>query len=97
MQEVVMNNIILQPAVHMTNDPPLYLYHEQGFYQFFCPRGGGGGGNMRLYGLLGGMQLCIRVQSMWQKLGGSGGMLLPENFDFGRHNLVESGTTFTQT
>ena len=31
------------------------------------------------------------------KLGGSRGMLLPENFDFGRHNLVESGTTFTQT
>ena len=34
------------------------------------------------------------------KLGGSGGMLPQEIFDFGpfiRHNLVESGAVFTQT
>ena len=65
----------------------------------FLPNGGGGG-RMRLYGLLGG-QANICVQSMWQTtVGGSGGMLPRENFGFepfiGR-KLVESGTVFTQT
>ena len=38
-----MNNIILQPAVHMTNDPALYLYHNRVSISFL-PKGGGGGG-----------------------------------------------------
>ena len=53
---------------------------------------------MRLYGLLGG-QVCIHVQSMWQTWG-VGACSPRKFFDFGpfiRHNLVESGTIFTQT
>ena len=53
---------------------------------------------MRLYGLLGGEgggQANIRVQSMRQTRGSRG---MPRgNFDFIRHNLVESGTVFAQT
>ena len=49
---------------------------------------------MRLYGLLGG-QVRICVQSMWQSKG-VWGHAPPEKFDFIRHNLVESGTFFTQ-
>ena len=49
---------------------------------------------MDYWGGVGG-QVGIHVQSMWQT-----GHAPPENFDFGpfiRHNLVESGTVFTQT
>ena len=43
-----------------------FLKHcRQGFFQFFCPRGG----KMRLHGLLGGGQVRICVQSMWQTRG----------------------------
>ena len=58
----------------------------------------GGGGKMRLHGLLG-EQVCICVQSMWQTRGVRGHAPLG-NFDFGpfiRCNLVESGTAFAQT
>ena len=36
------------------------------------------------------------MQSMWQTRG-SGGHVPLGNFDFDRHNLVESGTVFTHT
>ena len=53
---------------------------------------------MRSYGLMGGKY--VSVCKACGKLGGSGGMLPWEIFDFGpfiRHNLVESGTVFAQT
>ena len=55
------------------------------------------GQNERLYGLLGGGggQTNICVQSMMQTRGSRG--MPGGNFDFFRHNLVESGTVFAQT
>ena len=49
-----------------------------GFLSAFCPMGG----KMRLYGLLGGGQVCICVQSMRQTRGIWGHAPLG-NFDFG--------------
>ena len=53
---------------------------------------------MRLYQLLGGKHIFMCKAS--GKLGQSGGMFPPENFDFGpfiRRNLVESGTCMYPT
>ena len=68
--------------------------HNQGFFQVFA-QGGAEWDCMDYWG-------CkeIFVCKACGKLGGSGGMVPQENFDFGPfigRNLVESGTVFAQT
>ena len=67
----------------------------QGFFQLFAQAGGGG--RMRLYGLLEGGKYVSMCKACG-KLGGSEGMPPPGNFGpLIRCNLVESGTVFAQT
>ena len=75
----------------------LSLHGYQGFFQFFCPRGGQ---NDIVWIIGGGGGKYISVCKACGKLGGAGGMLPWEililDF-FIRHDLVESGTVFAQT
>ena len=66
-------------------------YHIAGFLSAFCSRGG----KMRDCMDYWGGQANICVQSMMQTRGSRG--MPGGNFDFFRHNLVESGTVFAQT
>ena len=72
----------------------IHTYIHTGFLSAFCPRGA----KWDCMDYWGGKY--VSVCKACGKLGGSGGMLPREIFDFGpfiRHNLVESGAVFTQT
>ena len=76
----------------------LSLIPSAGFLSAFCPSGGGQNEIVWITG--GGASTYLFVCKACGKLGGSGGMLPQENFDFGLfigRNLVESGTVFAQT
>ena len=86
---------ITLPFINLIVNIILVWLEKPGFLSAFCPRGS----KMRLYELLGGGQVLIRVQSM-RKTREVRVYAPPGNFDFWpfiRHNWVKSGTVFAQT